>query len=182
VALDRQGRHAEAAAALRLIVAQKLPNAELALYHLAQLEQGPLADAAGAERDYLRYEKDYPQGALAQEAALSAIELTLKRGGFPDALGEMDRFLRAHPASERISTVHLLRGNVLRSQGNPQGALAEYAQVHGPQTEEDDALYFTALCHASGGSADAERAALSAYLQRFPAGKHVPDVRARLAQ
>lgn len=180
LALDRKGQHQEAAAAFRRLVARQLPNSDLALYHLAQLEQAPLSDAVGAERDYLAYLRDYPQGALAQEAALSVIELQLQRSAFPAALAQMDRFLREHPSSERSNKVHLLRGDVMRSLGRPQLAIGEYALVHGGGTEEDDALYFSASCRGTLGQADAAAEALRGYLQRFPQGRHAAEARAGL--
>ncbi|MGZ6144355.1 MAG: hypothetical protein ACXWLM_13520, partial [Myxococcales bacterium] len=51
----------------------------------------------------------FPDGALAQEAALTAIEARLSLGQESRAVEEMDAFLARYPDSERAAEVRRLR-------------------------------------------------------------------------
>lgn len=182
LALDHESRFREAATALAEVVAQAQPCADLALYRLAQLEQHELGDPAAALRDYQRYALIYPAGALAQEAALSSIDLQAQQAtpaSVAAALTDSERFLAAHPDSERSPELHLLRGNLWRQRGEFNAALNEYRQTNGTRAEAD-ADYFTATCDQALGQHAQAAAALRVYLARYPQGAHAREARAAL--
>ncbi len=180
LALCDRGRYDDAAAALRSIAASHGPHAELALYHVAQLEQHQLGNAAEALQEYLRYLRQYPRGALLQEAELSVIELELQRSALQDARAQMDHFLTEHPDGERSPDVHLLRGNLLRQQGDCRAALRDYDKARGDADLEEDAIYFSGRCEGQLEQPEAAAILLRDYLRRFPAGRHAAQARAAL--
>jgi TolA-binding protein len=179
VALMHDGRNEDAAREFELIAQGHGAHAGLALVELARLRQRRLGDPDGALRAYLRYEKEYPEGALMQEVELSVIELRLERSDLAGALSQMDRFLDEHPNSEKAPEVHLLRGNVLRDRGDCKGAIREYRHVTGA-TIEDDALYFTAACQQKLGNEDEAAGTLRDYVTRFPSGRHLREAQQAL--
>jgi TolA-binding protein len=112
---------------------------------------------------------------LLPEVDLAILEIEVAAGHRDQALAESARFLASHPASERIVEIHLLRGNLLREGGDCRSALAEYRQVDAAAFAEE-ALFETAYCQRKLGAADAARASLRSYQQRYPAGKHRDEV------
>ena len=180
VELSRSGRYTEAAVALAAIADGHGAHADLALYDLARLRKRYLRDPAGALQALLRYEQEYPQGSLAQEVELSAIELELDASDLTASLAQMNRFLEAHPDSERAPEVHLLRGNVFRRRGDCQSALREYRQSAG-DGRDDDSLYYTAYCQQTLGQSDDAASSLRDYLDRYPHGRHAVEARAALS-
>jgi TolA-binding protein len=177
--LSHGGHYQDAAQALEDVAQRGLPHADLALYDLAELRKKQLHDPAGALQAYLRYEREYPRGSLAQEVELSAIELDLKASALPDALAQVDRFLGENPASERAPEIHQLRGNLLRTRGDCAGAIEEYRAAKG-EGLDDDSLYFTAWCQQRLGQAAEAASSLREYLKRFPHGLHAGEVRTAL--
>lgn len=177
--LSAHGRYAEAAAELQTLIEGGGPHLDLALYELARLRQAHLGDLPGAIELFDRYRSSYPHGALEPEAGLSIIQAELARGELDRARTEMDRFLAEHPGSERAEEVHLLRGNVLREARQCAQAIEDYRLCKDPGVA-DDALYFTAWCEKRLGHAEAAIGALRGYLKRFPAGRHLDDVRQAL--
>ncbi len=171
VQLSRDRRWAEAATAFQRVADAHGPRADLALYELGRLEQLQLHHPDRALSAYLRYQREYPDGALAQEVELSTIELLLQRRQLAAALEQMNHFLDAHEKSERAPEVHLLRADVLREQGRCGKALDDYQKATLP-AQADDALYFTAWCQQHLGRRDAAAASFGEYLKRFPEGRH----------
>lgn len=179
VALSREGRHPEAAAALEAVAGGGGPHAELALYELGRLQQLRLGQPRLARQTYARYQRAYPQGTLSQEVELSTLELQLQGRELDAALATLDAFLRRHPASERVDELRVLRGDVLRERGDCAGALGEFERVRsGPQA--DDALYFAGWCQQRLGRPEAAAATWRGYLERFPEGRHRAEARAAL--
>ena len=179
LSLSRAGRYSEAARALQAIAAASGPHAALALYDLGRLRQRELGDPPGALRAYLRYERDYPHGPLAQEVLLSAIEIAVQRPDPEVALAQMNRFLDEHPDGERAPEIHLLRGNLYRGRGDLRRALRDYGDAKGPGVEEEG-LYYGAWCQQKLGDADAAAESLRDYERRFPHGAHAREVQAAL--
>ncbi|MHB8416574.1 MAG: outer membrane protein assembly factor BamD [Myxococcales bacterium] len=177
--LSASGRYADAAKALQSLIENGGAHSDLALYELGRLRQLHLGDLPGAIELFDEYRSRYPHGALEQEAGLSIIEAELARGKLGRARPEMDRFLTEHPESERAEEVHLLRGNVLRESRQCAAAIADYRLCKDPKLG-DDALYFTAWCEKRLGRAQAAEGSLRSYLKRFPAGRHLDDVRQAL--
>jgi TolA-binding protein len=180
LALCSAGRYTEGAAALRSIAGGHGPHAELALYHLARLEQHQLGDPVESLSDFLRYQEQYPAGTLVQETELSIVELELQRSSLKDAQSQMDRFLAEHPDGERAPDVHLLRGNLLRQQGDCRAALRDYEKARGSDDIEGEAAFFSGRCEEQLGQPDAAAILFRGYLDRFPTGHRAAQIRAAL--
>jgi outer membrane protein assembly factor BamD (BamD/ComL family) len=151
----------------------------MALYELGRLRQQRLNDPVGALDAFRRYRSQFPGGPLRPEVDLSILQLALEDGKSEGAVEESTEFLAANPASERAEEVHLVRGNLLRGQGECRRALEDYRQVQSPLYAED-ALYFSAVCHRQLGEDEGFRESLRAYLQRFPAGQYAEAARRAL--
>ncbi len=181
LALAHAGRAREAAQALRGLVDERGPHADLALYDLARLEERELHDSAAALRDFLRYQAEQPDGALSQEVALSAIELELARPDPDAALAQMERYLASHGSAERAPRVHFLEGELWRGRGAWERALAHYEAAARSGTEPE-ALYFEAFCDEKLGRADDAARALRDYLRTSPRGRYRGEAEAALAK
>ena len=110
--LDRRAQAAEPAEAAELyaqLAQGDGPRAANALYELAQLRLRRLGQPAAALEAIDEYRRRFPDGALAQEAALTAIEARLSLGQEAQAAREMDAFLARYPDSERAAEVRRLR-------------------------------------------------------------------------
>jgi tetratricopeptide (TPR) repeat protein len=146
-------------------------HGDLALYSLGRLEQRRLHHPARALAAFRRYRERYPQGTLLPEVDFEILQLDVEAHDRAGALAETARFLGAHPASERVEQVRLLRGNLLRDDGRCREALAEYAAVRAIGLA-DDALYSTAYCQRKLGDRAAAGGTLVEYLRKFPHGEH----------
>ncbi len=151
--------------------------AEPAQYEVARLTLRALKKPGVAVQELDAYRRRWPQGSLSHEVALSSIEVQLKLGAGPAALREMDDFLAKFPSSERRAEVRFLRATVRRDRGDCAGAAADYLELLGDAAHGDDALYFAAVCEQQLGEEGAARRHLTEYLQRFPSGAHVAEVR-----
>jgi tetratricopeptide (TPR) repeat protein len=180
--LSRRGRHAEA-----IVLYEKLASgtgswAESALYEVGRLRLRHLGDAPGSLRAFAEYRARYPSGALMHEVALSAIEAQLAKPDSEAALREIDLFLSAFPASERVPDVRILRATLLRDRGDCVGALGDYLLLVKAGKHDDDALYFAAYCEQQNADPAAARRHLSEYVIRFPAGRHASEAKAALGR
>lgn len=174
--LARQGRTAEALGLYEELANGKSGWAEASLYEIGRLELRAKKNLPAAKTAFTEYRRRYPNGALAPEVSLSAIEVELKLGAADAALQEMDSFLSAFPTSERRHEVRFVRATVRRDRGDCAGASDDYLQLL-ETARADDALYFAAVCEQQLGKDAAARAHLSEYLRRFPAGVHFADVK-----
>jgi TolA-binding protein len=179
VAYSRAGLYAEAATAFEAVINAHGPRAELAIIELGRLQQLHLGLADKALATYLRYQREYPHGTFLQEVALDVIELQLQRHELDAAREQMNKFLDRFSKSERAPEVHLLRGDVLREQGDCRHAIDDYAKATAP-AQADDALYFTAWCQQRLSRRDEAAAGFAEYLRRFPEGRHAAQARAAL--
>jgi TolA-binding protein len=177
--LSRAGQYQQAAKAFEAIGRSRGPHADLALYELAMLRREHLGDPEGALAALRNYQQSFPHGSLEQEVQLSTIELLLARSDFVGAHEVMDRFLSDHGDGERAPLVHLLRGNLLRTNGDCQGALHDYDRARGGGVD-DDAIFFAASCQQRLGQLDDAADSLRTYLKRFPEGRHRAEVEAAL--
>jgi len=181
LALEGKGDLEAAAKELARAADEDPRHADIALYALGRLAQRRLHDGPRARAAFNRYRARYPQGALLPEVDLAILEIEVDTHAQADALADSARFLAAHPTSERIDEVHLLRGNLLRDAGACQDALVEYAKVRtAPFT--DHALYSTAYCQRKLGDRAAAGATLRDYLTRFPSGAHRAEAQQALAE
>src|SRR5205085_8502254 len=101
------------------------------------------------------YRSRFPDGALAQEASLSAVEARLALGDEPGALREMDSFLERWAGSERAAEVRWLRASLLASRGECSADLQSLS-AQGPRA--DDASFTLASCIRKRGEIEKARA------------------------
>jgi hypothetical protein len=88
--LTRQGVIDEALACYAREAAQPGLVGELALIELARIRRDVRGDLAGAEQALAEHRRRFPQGALADEAAGSRVELLLRLGRAAEALAEAE--------------------------------------------------------------------------------------------
>ena len=129
-----------------------------------------------------RHAARFPGGALAEEARVARVEALLTLGRNPDALAILDGFGLEPTGSERelLSARAALRAGARRC----GEALADFARLEaGDRHDEavERALYGRAFCHAQLGDEGRARAALEAYLKRFPGGAFAATARRALA-
>jgi hypothetical protein len=175
--LAQHGRYAEALSIYEGLAHGKSGWAEPSLYESGRLKLRALKDAAGAGAAFADYRARFPNGALAHEVALSAIEVQLKLGNAEAALKAMDDFLTRFPHSERGGDVRFVRATIRRDRGDCSGATTDYLELLHDAAHADDALYFAAVCEQQAGADGSARTHLSEYLQRFPKGTHAAEVR-----
>jgi len=175
--LAQKGRYADAVGIYEGLANGSSGWAEPAQYEVARLTLRALKKPAAAVKELDAYRRRWPNGSLSHEVALSSIEVQLKLGAGPAALREMDDFLAKFPNSERTSEVRFLRATVRRDRGDCAGAAADYLALLGDPAHGDDALYFAAVCEQQLGEEGAARRHLGEYLQKFPAGLHIAEVR-----
>ncbi len=178
--LGRRGKHAEALSLYAGLAAKSGAWAEQSQYEVGRLKLRHLDDAKGSVAAFAEYQQRFPKGALAHEVALSEIEAKLAMGA--SVQRELDQFLAAFPASERLDDVRFIRATVRRDQGDCDGAEADYATLVKHPRHGDDAFYFLAWCEQFRGHSNEARAQLTAYLQQFPNGRHGAEAKAALAR
>lgn len=179
--LAERGQYAAAVQAYAAIVERGLPGSEKALYEMGRLRMRYLSDPRGAVDAFEEYRSRFPRGTFTSEVELNLIEALLAIPSLDEASEAIDRFLAAHPRSERRSELLILRGNLRRQQGDCSGALADYDRVIARNDRHgDDALYFSAHCEKQGGRLEAARATFTRYLERFPTGRHRDEAEAAL--
>ncbi len=179
--LSRRGRNAEATALYEKLAAGSGAWVEVSLYEVGRLKLRYLADRDGSIAAFADYRRRYPNGALAQEVALSAIEAQLAKGSTEVALRELDAFVAAFPSSERLDDVRLIRATLRRDRGDCAQARGDYLLLL-ESPHADDALYFAAYCEQQDGQADEARQHLNTYLVKFPGGRHRDEVKAALGR
>lgn len=179
-ALEREGRFAEAEELYAALGAGEGPRAEAALYSLALLRLRVLAQPADALAALVEAQRRFPAGALALEAALTAVEVRLALGGGEPALREMDRFLLRFGDSERADEVRWLRASLLLERGACARARPDLEALAHDAERGDDAQFALASCARRSGDLARGREALEEYLRRFPAGRHRGEVEAAL--
>jgi outer membrane protein assembly factor BamD (BamD/ComL family) len=180
--LEHEGRHADAAAAFAELARRGGVRAEAALYELARVQQRYLGQAREALAALAEYERRYPQGTLAREAALTAVEAHLSLGGGEPALRAMDSFLARFGESERAPDVRWLRASLLVDRGECAQAAPDLEALALAGAHADGALFALASCSRAAGQLDQARARLEEYLRRFPEGRHRAEVQAALGE
>lgn len=157
-------------------------TAETALYEMARLQSRRFDDVAGALSTLQTQRRRFPNGALRDEADLTAIELLPRAGRHQEALDLSASFLRRHPRESRAAELHLLRGNILcESFADYPAAAREYAAAQSAAgASGDDAAFFGAVCRELSGARHEAIGAYRAYLARS-SRRHEAEARARLA-
>ena len=128
---------------------------------MARLRRDALHDPNGALAALDDYRQRFPSGSLRNEVALSRLELLSQLGRGREALRESEALLASAKGEERAAELHMLRGNVYRSDlGDFRAAAREYEQAEargGAQGAEATRLRGASL-EAAGDSAGALQA------------------------
>lgn len=159
--------------------------AENALYALGLYDRDQAGDGTAAILDWRSYERRFPGGALAPEAAAAILDQLVSDRRYAEAEREASAYrARFAPAGgdRRAIEIALVRAHLLREQlDRPADALAAYRAVldeakapsHGrPSSARGEALFGAALAAQSLGLADEARRDAAAYREEFPAGRH----------
>jgi hypothetical protein len=153
-------------------------DAELALIQIARLDRDALHDPRAALATLEDYRRRFPRGTLREEALTALVDLYARTGDAERALTESERLLPA-VSLERRGELHLLRGNVLRTQQHDcrRGA-AEYAAAEASARAPlaDEAAFARAACLTELGDREGARAAFTRYLAR-PAPRREAEAR-----
>jgi hypothetical protein len=173
-AAEREGDLAGSAALFAQLAQGQGPRAANALYELARLRLRDLHQPEAALDAAAEYARRFPDGALAQETALTGIEARVQLAQDQRALDELDIFLRRFPGSEREGEVRWLRASLLLRRHDCAAARGDLETLSIDPLRADDAAFSLAGC------ARPPLPALRDYLGRFPAGRHAAEARARL--
>ncbi len=135
-------------------------------------------DAKAALRLLDDYQARFPHGAMATEASMARIDALLLLGRRADALG----LLAVMPLDRmgRRAELELVRAE-LYAEHDCRRAVTDFNAVlagAAPAGLMERALYGRAGCSLRLGNTAAARADLTAYLERYPAGRFVGQVRA----
>ena len=178
---ERQGQVADAAALYEELAGRPGPRAETALYELARLRQRFLGQPAAALDALSEYQRRFPHGSLAPEAALTALDARLSLGGGEPARRAMDAFLDRFPANERAPDVRWLRASLFVDRGDCAAAAADLGALAAAGPRAADAVFAQASCARAAGDLESARARLDEYLRRFPAGSRRAEAERALA-
>lgn len=115
-AASHEHRWAEAAAALSVVATSSSLRAEAALLKRGELELRELHTPAAALATFDEGDTRFPDGTLAEERALSALEATVALNRWADGVRRADDFSTRFPKSHRISDVQRVRALALQAQ------------------------------------------------------------------
>jgi hypothetical protein len=175
---DADPRHA--VALYRRLAGGRGPEAENALYELGEIYRERLQSPRAGLEAWQQYRARFPRGLLRAEVDVSVMETLAMIGDRTRALEEAGDFLRHHPDSERRQEVARVAGDLARASGDCRTAVGYYdraLQAPGSGRDADDAAFARATCLGELHDLGARDAA-SAYLARFPAGRHATAARA----
>jgi hypothetical protein len=154
---------------------------EAALYEIARLWRDAFHDSARALAAFREQKSRFPRGVLSIEADLSIIELLPRLDRHAEALVESERYLKEHPAGERRSEIHLLRGNIYReAMRDFERAEREYAEgAESRGRTGDESRFLRAVCLETMGRTQEARRAYESYLSQ-PKSVHAAEAKKRL--
>jgi hypothetical protein len=119
------------------------------------------------------YERRFPKGTLAPEAAAARIDALLALGRRGEALDRLERL--AIEGLPRAAELRVLRGELRAGHGELVGAASDFSAVLGmpgaPSSVVERALYGRGSSRARLGDTAGARADLQGYLKRFPRGQ-----------
>jgi TolA-binding protein len=151
--------------------------AENAMYEMGGIYHDQLKQPGKAVAAWDRYRTRFPNGLLRAEADLSVIDTLVSLGDEKRTLGESLAFLKRYPHSERRGEVARVVGDLYRGDGNCAAALEFYRVAQGAKVTPDDAdaaSFGQAACLYAMRD-DGASAALRAYLDQNPHGRHARD-------
>jgi TolA-binding protein len=122
-------------------------------------------DDAGAAREWVRWEKRYPQSGLVPAARLAQAWNMVRRGETAAAQGMLDRLAKSHAWIRSHASFVLARASAAYVAGRPADAL----EALGPRPEGARAAYLRGLCLTAQGSLLKAAAAFQEAAERDPA-------------
>ena len=153
-------------------------RAQNALYTLGLLarEEG---DSAGALSIWRSYQRRFPDGVLAREAAESILGELVSQGRNKEALVEAERY--PFRPDGRSAEVRLIVANLLRTDlGCSDRVLTAYqstlSAVGSGMRSREESLYQIGVCQNELGRRAEATAAWTRYRSDFPAGSHLAEV------
>ena len=134
-------------------------------------------DAAAALRSLDDYERRYPGGLLAVEAALARVDALLALGRADEALTVLDGV--SFTGSVRAEELQTLRGELRAARSRCADAVSDFDVViaRGRPDLQERALFGRAGCRARLGDDSGARADLDVCIARFPRGRFIDQVR-----
>jgi hypothetical protein len=164
---DRQGAHAAADSLLATTPTESGAYVE-GLYWRAFAA----ANAADAERDYLRVAIEYPLSPRAEDALLLLSQLEFARGDRASALRHLDRLVRDHPNGPNVGRAAFWTARIAFDTGDTQRGCTALATARTQLAAEDvetrnQVEYFIPRCTA-GPTSRAESVASPVLVPRAP--------------
>lgn len=134
-------------------------------------------DAAAALRSLDDYERRYPGGLLAVEAALARADALLALGRANDALTVLDGV--SFTGAVRAEELQTLRGELRAAHSRCSDAVSDFDVViaRGRPALQERALFGRAGCRARLGDDSGARADLDVCIARFPRGRCIDQTR-----
>lgn len=154
------------------------PTAENAWFEVGRILERS-GEAKEARRTFARFAQRYPKSALAGDATFRLCRMDLDGKRYDDALDCLASHRRRYGRSDRYADTLFLEGTIrMEVKRDCQAAMTLFDQAlsvgAGDKTEE--IVYRRVACLRRQGDAKA-RAAAQRYVERFPQGDHVDEVR-----
>lgn len=159
---------------------------ESALLAQALRQQRQEKDPAAALATLEAYRRQYPRGALREEAAAAELQALLSLGRHGEALALLERLeAAAHGTPARLAELRLVHAEVLAKAGRCGEAVPYFDEALTRASAgvlQERALFGRATCRGAQGDAAGQRADLERYLAAFPAGRFAAQARAQLGR
>jgi hypothetical protein len=183
-ALRRQGRAAEAAAALEPLLTSHGDELEAEWIGLAELQLEALSRPVRAVEVLDRYLARRRPPLLRELALARRVEALQRAGRLEQALKASTAFLAAHGSSDQRGDVLLVTGHVLRQLGRIGEAARAFRGAAGSKTlahaRRDEAAFYSAETALRAGQRAEARRELAEYLIQHPQGRYRQAVQALL--
>lgn len=155
---DRSTARTLADSLLQVISAESPAYAEALYWHAFTA-----ANAAEAERGYLRLTIEYPLAARAEDALLLLSQLEFARGDKAAALHHLDRLIRDYPTGKNIGRASFWTARIAMEMGDTSRACAALTQARAQLSAEDvetrnQADYYAARCLQPPATSDSSTA------------------------
>lgn len=155
-------------------------DAQNAAYTLGLIARDELHDSAAALARFRDYQRRFPRGVLAPEAARAVVAELVAARRFAEACRAAERYQADFPDDGRAVEVALVRARLLRDELHaPADALAAYQAIlarEPPAAQAEEALFAVGLCQRDLGRGDDARATFAACRARFPRGAHADEI------
>jgi TolA-binding protein len=159
------------------------PQAEQALFLLAQTYGRDLRQPARTAVLWESYQRRFGSGIFLEEAAFRRAEALVASGQHSAGLQALSSYLSDYPQGPRADEVHLLVAAAMMNNGKWEAALAHTIAVTAPQGRiVEQAQIRRARCLQALGRAQEARALYRAYLEHWPRGELSAEARKQLSR